>query len=112
MVSVVISGEKTFLTEPEKVMENVRMVWCDEIGQNSVWTDLANVNPNDYGTTCYDDTFILKKDGKIYAAGTNIGTEFLPIEVKEYVPESNPTEEYTGEKKIQIEGTAAEGLAE
>ncbi len=31
---------------------------------------------------------------------------------KEYVPESNPTEEYTGEKKIQIEGTAAEGLAE
>ena len=106
------TGEKTFLTEPEKVMENVRMVWCDEIGQNSVWTDLANVNPNDYGTTCYDDTFILKKDGKIYAAGTNIGTEFLPIEVKEYVPESNPTEEYTGEKKIQIEGTAAEGLAE
>ena len=38
--------------------------------------------------------------------------QFLPIEVKEYVPESNPTEEYTGEKKIQIEGTAAEGLAE
>lgn len=133
------TGEKTFLTEPEKVMENVRMVWCDEIGQNSVWTDLANVNPNDYGTTCYDDTFILKKDGKMYAAGINIGTDskqntsygegeddersdenkwttysakFLPIEVKEYVPESNPTEEYTGEKKIQIEGTAAEGLAE
>ena len=106
------TGEKTFLTEPEKVMENVRMVWCDEIEQNAIWTDLANVNPNDYGTTCYDDTFILKKDGKIYAAGTNIGTEFLPIEVKEYVPESNPTEEYTGEKKIQIEGTAAEGLAE
>ena len=93
-------------------MENVRMVWCDEIEQNAIWTDLANVNPNEYGTTCYDDTFILKKDGKIYAAGTNIGTEFLPIEVKEYVPESNPTEEYTGEKKIQIEGTAAEGLAE
>ena len=106
------TGEKTFLTEPEKVMENVRMVWCDEIEQNAIWTDLANVNPNDYGTTCYDDTFILKKDGKIYAAGTNIGTEFLPIEVKEYVPESNPTEEYTGEKKIQIEGTAAEELAE
>ena len=106
------TGEKTFLMEPEKVMENVRMVWCDEIEQNAIWTDLANVNPNDYGTTCYDDTFILKKDGKIYAAGTNIGTEFLPIEVKEYVPESNPTEEYTGEKKIQIEGTAAEGLAE
>ena len=106
------TGEKTFLTEPEKVMENVRMVWCDEIEQNAIWTDLANVNPNDYGTTCYDDTFILKKDGKIYAAGTNIGTEFLPIEVKEYVPESNPTEKYTGEKKIQIEGTAAEGLAE
>lgn len=106
------TGEKTFLTEPEKVMENVRMVWCDEIEQNAIWTDLANVNPNDYGTTCYDDTFILKKDGKIYAAGTNIGTEFLPIEVKEYVPESNPTEEYTGEKEIQIEGTAAEGLAE
>jgi len=133
------TGEKTFLTEPEKVMENVRMVWCDEIEQNAIWTDLANVNPNDYGTTCYDDTFILKKDGKIYAAGTNIGTDskqntpygegeddersdenkcttysakFLPIEVKEYVPESNPTEEYTGEKKIQIEGTAAEGLAE
>ena len=106
------TGEKTFLTEPEKVMENVRMVWCDEIEQNAIWTDLANVNPNDYGTTCYDDTFILKKDRKIYAAGTNIGTEFLPIEVKEYVPESNPTEEYTGEKKIQIEGTAAEGLAE
>ena len=133
------TGEKTFLTEPEKVMENVRMVWCDEIGQNSVWTDLANVNPNDYGTTCYDDTFILIKDGKMYAARTNIGTDskrntpygegeddersdenkcttysakFLPIEVKEYVPESNPTEEYTGEKKIQIEGTAAEGLAE
>ena len=106
------TGEKTFLTEPEKVMENVRMVWCDEIEQNAIWTDLANVNPNDYGTTCYDDTFILKKDGKIYAAGTNIGTEFLPIEVKEYVTESNPTEEYTGEKKIQIEGTAAEGLAE
>ena len=106
------TGEKTFLTEPEKVMENVRMVWCDEIEQDAIWTDLANVNPNDYGTTCYDDTFILKKDGKIYAAGTNIGTEFLPIEVKEYVPESNPTEEYTGEKKIQIEGTAAEGLAE
>jgi len=132
-------GKKTFLTEPEKVMENVRMVWCDEIEQNAIWTDLANVNPNDYGTTCYDDTFILKKDGKIYAAGTNIGTDskqntpygegeddersdenkcttysakFLPIEVKEYVPESNPTEEYTGEKKIQIEGTAAEGLAE
>lgn len=133
------TGEKTFLTEPEKVMENVRMVWCDEIEQDAIWTDLANVNPNDYGTTCYDDTFILKKDGKIYAAGTNIGTDskqntpygegeddersdenkcttysakFLPIEVKEYVPESNPTEEYTGEKKIQIEGTAAEGLAE
>lgn len=133
------TGEKTFLTEPETVMENVRMVWCDEIEQNAIWTDLANVNPNDYGTTCYDDTFILKKDGKIYAAGTNIGTDskqntpygegeddersdenkcttysakFLPIEVKEYVPESNPTEEYTGEKKIQIEGTAAEGLAE
>ena len=133
------TGEKTFLTEPEKVMENVRMVWCDEIEQNAIWTNLANVNPNDYGTTCYDDTFILKKDGKIYAAGTNIGTDskqntpygegeddersdenkcttysakFLPIEVKEYVPESNPTEEYTGEKKIQIEGTAAEGLAE
>ena len=132
-------GKKTFLTEPEKVMENVRMVWCDEIEQNAIWKDLANVNPNDYGTTCYDDTFILKKDGKIYAAGTNIGTDskqntpygegeddersdenkcttysakFLPIEVKEYVPESNPTEEYTGEKKIQIEGTAAEGLAE
>ena len=75
----------------------------------------------------------------MYAAGINIGTDskqntpygegeddersaenkwttysakFLPIEVKEYVPESNPTEEYTGEKKIQIEGTAAEGLAE
>jgi len=133
------TGEKTFLTEPEKVMENVRMVWCDEIEQNAIWTDLANVNPNDYGTTCYDDTFILTKDGKMYAAGTNIGTDskrntpygegeddersdenkcttysakFLPIEVKEYVPESNPTEEYTGEKKIQIEGTAAEGLAE
>ena len=133
------TGEKTFLTEPEKVMENVRMVWCDEIEQNAIWTDLANVNPNDYGTTCYDDTFILIKDGKMYAAGTNIGTDskrntpygegeddersdenkcttysakFLPIEVKEYVPESNPTEEYTGEKKIQIEGTAAEGLAE
>ena len=133
------TGEKTFLTEPEKVMENVRMVWCDEIEQNAIWTDLANVNLNDYGTTCYDDTFILIKDGKMYAAGTNIGTDskrntpygegeddersdenkcttysakFLPIEVKEYVPESNPTEEYTGEKKIQIEGTAAEGLAE
>lgn len=106
------TGEKTFLTEPEKVMENVRMVWCDEIEQNAIWTDLANVNPNDYGTTCYDDTFVLTKDGKMYATGTNIGTEFLPIEVKEYVPESNPTEEYTGEKKIQIEGTAAEGLAE
>lgn len=106
------TGEKTFLTEPEKVMENVRMVWCDEIEQNAIWTDLANVNPNDYGTTCYDDTFVLTKDGKMYATGTNIGTEFLPIEVKEYVPESNPTEKYTGEKKIQIEGTAAEGLAE
>jgi len=133
------TGEKTFLTEPEKVMENVRMVWCDEIEQNAIWTDLANVNPNDYGTTCYDDTFVLTKDGKMYATGTNIGTDskqntpygegeddersdenkcttysakFLPIEVKEYVPESNPTEEYTGEKKIQIEGTAAEGLAE
>ena len=133
------TGEKTFLTEPEKVMENVRMVWCDEIEQNAIWTNLANVNPNDYGTTSYDDTFVLKKDGKMYAAGTNIGTDskrntpygegeddersdenkcttysakFLPIEVKEYVPESNPTEEYTGEKKIQIEGTAAEGLAE
>ncbi len=132
-------GKKTFLTEPEKVMENVRMVWCDEIEQNAIWTDLANVNPNDYGTTRYDDTFVLTKDGKMYAAGTNIGTDskqntpygegeddersdenkwttysakFLPIEVKEYVPESNPTEEYTGEKKIQIEGTAAEGLAE
>ena len=103
------------------------MVWCDEIEQNAIWTDLTNVNPNDYGTTCYDDTFILIKDGKMYAAGTNIGTDskrntpygegeddersdenkcttysakFLPIEVKEYVPESNPTEEYTGEKKI------------
>ena len=106
------TGEKTFLTEPEKVMENVRMVWCDEIEQNAIWTDLANVNPNDYGTTCYDDTFVLTKDGKMYATGTNIGTEFLPIEVKEYVPESNLTEKYTGEKKIQIEGTAAEGLAE
>ena len=43
-------------------MENVRMVWCDEIEQNAIWTDLANVNPNDYGTTCYDDTFVLTKD--------------------------------------------------
>ena len=43
---------------------------------------------------------------------TTYSAKFLPIEVKEYVPESNPTEEYTGEKKIQIEGTAAEGLAE
>ena len=58
MVSVDILVRKTFLTEPEKVMENVRMVWCDEIEQNAIWTDLANVNPNDYGTTCYDDTFI------------------------------------------------------
>lgn len=133
------TGEKTFLIEPEKVMENVRMVWCDEIEQNAVWTDLANVNPNDYGTTSYDDTFVLTKDGKMYAAGTNIGTDskqntpygegeddersdenkwttystkFLPIEVKEYVFGSDPSEEYTGEKEIQIEGTAAEGLAE
>ena len=132
------TGEATFLTEPEKVMENVRMVWCDEIEQNAIWTDLANVNPNDYGTIRYDDTFVLTKDGKMYAAGTNIGTDsgrntpygegeddersdenkcttysakFLPIEVKEYVPESNPTEEYTGEKKIQIEGTIAARLA-
>lgn len=133
------TGEKTFLTEPEKVVEHVRMVWCDEIEQNSAWTDLANVNPNDFGMTSYDDTFVLTKDGKMYAAGTNIGTDskqntsygegeddeqsdenkwttysakFLPIEVKEYVFESDPSEEYTGEKEIQIEGTAAEGLAE
>ena len=133
------TGEKTFLTEPERVMEQVRMVWCDEIEQNSAWTDLANVNPNDFGMTSYDDTFVLTKDGKMYAAGTNIGTDskqntpygegeddersdenkwttysakFLPIEVKEYVFGSDPSEEYTGEKEIQIEGTAAEGLAE
>ncbi len=56
-------------------MENVRMVWCDEIEQNAIWTDLANVNPNDYGTIRYDDTFVLTKDGKMYAAGTNIGTD-------------------------------------
>lgn len=133
------TGEKTFLTEPEKVVEHVRMVWCDEIEQNSAWTDLANVNPNDFGMTSYDDTFVLTKDGKMYAAGTNIGTDskqntsygegeddersdenkwttysakFLSIEVKEYVFGSDPSEEYTGEKEIQIEGTAAEGLAE
>ncbi len=90
------------------------MVWCDEIEQNAIWTDLANVNPNDYGTTCYDDTFILKKDGKIYAAGTNIGTEFLPIEVKKNMCRKaiRQKKSIPEKKKIQIEGTAAEGLAE
>lgn len=133
------TGGKSLLREPEKVMEQVRMVWCDDIEQNSAWKDLTCVNPDDYNATSYDNTFVLTKDGQLYGAGTNIGSEekrntpygegeddersdmdkwtrfstkFLKIKVDEYVWNSNPSEVYTGEKEIQIEGTAAEGLAE
>ena len=64
------------------------------------------VSPAGIGQTNSELSFISENKCTTYSA------KFLPIEVKEYVFGSDPSEEYTGEKKIQIEGTAAEGLAE
>lgn len=67
------------VTEPEKVADDVRMVWCDELRFNSSQTEWNNGANDDIFAIRYNNTFILKEDDRYYAVGKDI----RPIRVEE-----------------------------
>lgn len=82
------AGEDTeYVTEPEKVADDVRMVWCDELRFNAVQTEWNNYPNDDMFATRYNNTFILKEDNRYYAAGKDMGDHVLSVGAPEDMPE-------------------------
>lgn len=63
--------EDDYVRKPQKVLENVRMVWPDEIKINSVETEIPEMM--DYSTTYPMNMFVQLENGDILAAGQGIG---------------------------------------
>lgn len=81
-----ISGDD-YLRVPTHVLDDVRMVWVEEVTFNSVETDIPEVVEYD---TVYDfNTFVQLKDGTMMASGLNLGDEERKIEVTGDLEESS-----------------------
>lgn len=92
-----------YVRSPQKVLENVRMVWPEKIEQNSIMEDIPE--QMSYDTTYEFNSFVLLENGTIMAAGHRIGEKekttaingdvvfetchtysdaFLPVTIKAY----------------------------
>lgn len=92
-----------YVRTPQKVLENVRMVWIDEIKFNSIEKEIPE--RMDFSTDYVMNVFVELENGEIMAAGQNIGTQtktigltgdlsevtthtysdtFIPVEIKKY----------------------------
>lgn len=92
-----------YIRIPQKVLENVRMVWIDEIKFNSIEKEIPE--RMDFSTVYRMNVFVELENGEIMAAGQNIGTQtktigltgdlsevtthtysdtFIPVEIKKY----------------------------
>lgn len=97
-----------FIRQPVKVLDDVKMVWLETMQFNDPLSPPAEINWNDWDYSY--NSFVLKNDGTIAAAGVNIGEQekvtevngdlettevhvysdsFVPIHVKEYSEEAN-----------------------
>ena len=97
-----------FIRQPIKVLDDVKMVWIENMQFNDPLSPPSEINWNDWDYSY--NAFVLKKDGTIAAAGVNIGEQekvteingdlestevhiysdtFIPIHVKEYLEEDN-----------------------
>ena len=65
--------EDDYVRTPQKVLENVRMVWPDEIRFNSIETEIPE--RMDYSTTYLMNMFAQLENGDILAAGQEIGDQ-------------------------------------
>lgn len=92
-----------YVRTPQKVLENVRMVWIDEIKFNSIEKEIPE--RMDFSTDYVMNVFVELENGEIMAAGQNIGTQtktigltgdlsevtthtysdtFIPVEIHDY----------------------------
>ena len=75
-----IESEDYCIEEAQKVADGVSMVWAEKMVLNDVadhWSPYWEMN-YEYN---YDNLFILKDDGKMYACGKNMGTKQRTLEV-------------------------------
>ena len=75
-----IESEGYCVEEAQKVADDVSMVWAEKMVLNDVadhWSPYWEMN-YEYN---YDNLFILKDDGKMYACGKNMGTEQRTLDI-------------------------------
>lgn len=91
-------AEKTIVTEPTKVAEDVVMVWTGSVEYNADVDDISDFE-GEY-SRALENTIIKKSDGSYWICGANVGTEEKVIpyyyEVRDYLmictPEFHPYE--------------------
>lgn len=80
-------NDDDYVRVPQKVLEDVRMVWVDEIGFNSSENGIPEME--DYSTEYIMNTFVQLENGEILAAGQNLGTKEKTIGLTGDLPEES-----------------------
>lgn len=69
------SGDRDFIEEPVRVLEDVKMVWMDEIRFDTIEKTVCDGYISPYRCQYPYVTFVEKKDGSVYACGYEVEGE-------------------------------------